>query len=155
MGMFDVYILKGIVCPLCGTQLTDFQSKDGPCRLNTYVAGKRYKDLSHLRYVGVYDSCIHQLYRDHNVPIAPDMYVYRITRAVFVQVQVPILANGRVSSDPKKYNITYELRDVSQEHPCLWNQLTSQVIDEEIFNKDKFNKEVELHARRQKDEGTR
>ena len=34
MGMFDqVEVPDDVVCPNCGAELTDWQSKDGPCEL--------------------------------------------------------------------------------------------------------------------------
>lgn len=59
MGMFDSITIEGLKCPICGKDLKDFQTKDGPKRLAEYVAGKQYDELKRFRYLIAYDFCTH------------------------------------------------------------------------------------------------
>jgi len=155
MGMFDNVILKGVHCPLCGQQVEDFQTKDGPCMLSTYVAGKRYKDLERYRYLDVYTHCIHRLRHNKDSPFEPDLHSYGIEKAILVSVRVPILSRGRLSSDPKKYVVTHEVQEVKDGVRCLWSQLTSQVINEGMFNFRKEYEEGRVRDKRSYDRSTR
>jgi len=154
MGMFDWVILKGVRCPVCDSPLERFQTKDGSRLLFNYVAGCRYGDLKHLKYIDVYNDCVHHLHRDPGGPFEPDLHSYSVKKVIWINVKVPILSRGRISSDLRKYKITYEVTEAGQARDCIYKQLSSQVIDEESFN---FRKEYEegiVRGRRPHDQST-
>lgn len=154
MGMFDWVILKGVRCPVCDSLVEVFQTKDGDRVLRSYVAGRRYGELKHLNYISVYAHCVHRLHRDPNGIFEPELHSYSVEKVVWVDVRVPILSRGRISSDLRKYKITYEVTEAGQARDCIYKQLSSQVIDEESFN---FRKEYEegiVRGRRPHDQST-
>jgi len=151
MGMFDDVILKGVVCPLCGCPLENFQTKDGPRWLNMYIAGRRYKEFEHLKHIGVYTNCIHRLCQDKKYLLETDSYIYDVLKVVHVDVKVPILSRGRISSDPKKYKVTCKVVEAKDSRSPLWSLITSQFIDEESFNFRKQYEEGRVRDRREND----
>lgn len=66
--MFD-YVDYKTLCPKCGTDVGDFQSKDGPCTMNTLEP----KDVRHF-----YSSC-NSCHTWIDVEVIPHFYELKVT----------------------------------------------------------------------------
>jgi hypothetical protein len=129
MGMYDNICIK-VICPICGREVDNFQTKDTECMLDYIMPGEDKADPK-MRYLNTYAICEHikktASFGEHTYDTGAGH--------VWIDVQIPVETDGLLSGDTDKYIIT------TTDHLSGWERLKDDPPLSETAKK--FNRETE------------
>lgn len=139
--MFDYVCIK-VICPVCGREMSEFQTKDTECFMDYLLPGKSYANPK-LRHIGVYTYCQHK-WATIKRGMKENPYDTCVSH-LWMDVTIPINKNGVISRDVRKYKTTW------YEHPWDMNEMATAKYPTietesslEVLTKNKETEELKL-----------
>lgn len=104
--MYDIVDIK-LNCPICGKELTDFQTKNFECLMDKIVPGVTgVSNFMGLKNCGCYTTCNHQL--KYNDKLSErGIHIIDVVKHVWIDVTIPIV-NGKLTPNIDKWKVDWK-----------------------------------------------